>query len=267
MTDQENTNAIVFIHQSSGSSAVWDDVVSEKKLNQFHLYCIDIDGNGDRWDKNAIGPDYSLASLSNKILETINKLKLKNYILVGVSIGTNIIGEIADKLSNCKGIVLVGAPIVGGEITPAEVLLPFEYGHVLIDVAPKDSDLDHCISGLTYYQNQKQQEMLKADYLKTDPNYRKQLLNTINEGLWSDEIGNLRDSHQPVMVVYGIYDKICNTRFLENVGLHLWQNKIHLIDNAGHLAHLDQPAFFSKLLVDFATDVFGESQTTSSPNS
>jgi len=259
MTKEENTNAIVFIHQSSGSSAVWDDVVSEKRLSQFHLYCVDIDGNGDHWSKNAIDHDYSLTSLSNKILETINKLKLKRYILVGVSIGTNIIGEMIDKLTNCEGIVLVGASIVGGKITPVEILLPFEYGHVLVDPAPKDGNLDQYLSGLTYYQNRKQQEMLKADHLKTDPNYRKQLLTTINEGLWSDEIGNLRNSNKPVMVVYGVYDQICNTRFLENVGLHLWQNKIHLIDNAGHLAHLDQPGIFSKLLVDFATDVFVES--------
>ena len=202
--------------------------------------------------------DYSFNAISKAMLNAINDLQLESYIVVGLSLGSNIIGEMANKLTDCKGFFMVGPPIIGGKITPPEVLLPFGYGHILVSPFPSDEDIEHYIAGLVCTNNPKLHDELKRYFKQTDPKFREQLGLNIAQATWSDEIGNIKQTGLKTAVIYGAEEKITNAGALKDVGLQLWQNKVHLVKDAGHLVHLDQPELFSQLLLEFADDMFAQ---------
>lgn len=44
--------------------------------------------------------------------------------------------------------------------------------------------------------------------------------------------------------------------YLAGAGLKLWRNKIHLIEDGGHLVYVDQLKKFNSILKSFAKDIF-----------
>ncbi|WP_199120748.1 alpha/beta fold hydrolase [Pedobacter sp. ASV28] len=256
--NKNSSKSIIFVHPSSACSEIWSEIVNNDQLKSYDLICIDTPGHGK--SAHCLNPqqDYQLESLSSSILEVINALEVKNYIIVAASLGTNIIGETAHLLKDCKGFFLIGPTLVGGAIEPEHILLPFKYAGVLLEAQPEDAHIDAYMSHLVNSSDQSLLNQLKKYYLQTDPKFRERLASSIGNKQWNDELGNIKRTEKKVAMLYGEDEKISRPDAFLTTDLHQWQNKIHVVKKAGHLIHLDQPEVFIQLLLQFTDDILVE---------
>lgn len=120
----DDDRVVVFLHGSSLSIEMWDRQLSDNLYNDYSLIAVDFPGHGQSDKSRNPLRRYSLSGLSEFLLAMINSLKLGNYILVGLSLGSNVISESAHKLNGCKGIVLASSSIFNDAHPPAAIIKP-----------------------------------------------------------------------------------------------------------------------------------------------
>ena len=74
---------------------------------------------------------------------------------------------------------------------------------------------------------------------------------------WSDELKNISTWNVPVCVVFGADDVLLKKDYLDGYAA-LWQDKVFLIDDSGHLPNIDKPEIFNDLLLQFTTAVLNK---------
>lgn len=248
--------AIIFIHNASGSSKIWyhqfDD---EQLLRNFSLYAFDLPGHGQSGKlKNTEG--YSLKRLGKIVVDIIEQLQVKEYILVTLSIAGNIIGECIGDLKGCKGIFMAGPSLLGKNFPVTALLKPYPYTHLLTAVNATKDELNDYARYVMYHPSEKDMQVFTEDYAKTDPDFRLAMGKVLEESDYSDEVENLKESQLPLALVYGKEEAIVQPLYLQNAGFTLWGNKIHLIEKAGHLVNIDSKATFNEYLYSFAKNAF-----------
>ncbi|HVX27025.1 MAG TPA: alpha/beta hydrolase [Parafilimonas sp.] len=247
-------NTIVFIHGNSQSADSWLPQLQSKKLNEhYQLIAIDLPGHGESGRCQNNPENYRPAKIAILIKDLIDKLKIKNYILAGLSYGTNIIGEMQLPLRGCAGIMLAGACIVNEEFPAEKILKPIEKAEVITAANPSDEDLKSF--AFAHLKNKDAATNFIKTYRITDPVFREQLAKALMEGNLTDELTNIQNFKVPVCVAFGKDETIVNTNYLNNYN-PLWKQKVFLIDGAGHAVNEEQSEVFNDLLFSFSEDVF-----------
>ena len=249
-------NTIIFIHGNSQSSLVWEDFFEIEQLNKnYNLIAVDLPGHGQSYRSTKPEEDYALKGLANHFLNFAKQFEDKPYVLVGNSLGSNVISEIATQLKNCMGILITGSCVIGKGLKVQDILLPnpdASYGFL---PNPTDEQINLMIEACGQYSNDNK-SLIKKEFTNTDSNLRLCIGKSIIENNFSDEIQNLVDSKIPLAFVFGKDEKICNINYLDNIELNKWKSKVHLIENSGHFSHLDQPQKLAQIIDDFAKDCF-----------
>lgn len=253
ITGNPEGQPIIFLHAASLSSGMWKPQLEDPDLQRYELITFDFPGHGNSQFSTDAPVDYSFKGLARTLVEFIGFLKPNNFLLVGSSLGTNVIGEAIPELKGCKGIMLAGPTILNDQLSPDKVLLSSPYGHVSVTPVPSEDDVDNfaamVLSKQFFHYG-------KSAFLATDPSYRTVLGNDFITGAWSDQINNLRQARIPMCIVQGKRESIAKPGYLEKAGLYLWQKKIHFLDEAGHMVNLDDPAGFNPILSRFAYEAF-----------
>jgi len=249
----EAEETILLIHGSGMSSEYWMPQLEDKRLTgKYRLLAIDLPGHGkSAWSAN---PDmYSPDKLALLIEPLLKRYNVTNYILAGISFGTNIIGEMQTPLPGCKGIVLASACIVNDECPPSIVITASYNAHVIVTPHPSEEDL----KGYAYHheKNKEIADRYIVDYKNTDPNFRAQLGQMMISSGWSDELENIKKWNVPVCVVFGVDEPLLKKDYLDQYE-PLWKKKVFLIENAGHMLPVDKPEEFNELLLQFSKEVF-----------
>ncbi|MBC9929763.1 alpha/beta fold hydrolase [Chitinophaga qingshengii] len=253
-TKGNGPRTLVFLHQACGSHRTWDKQVNDPLLEQYTRICIDFPGHG------ASGPAdvYSLPLLGNVLADTLQQLKLDEYILVTISLAGSVAAEALPQLKGCKGLFIAGGCLLGGAITPATVMIPFEHAAVLFEATPPEERLQGYVSGLVAVPATETLQVLTADYRKTDPAFRSGLAASLGRGEWSNQILQVEEAGIPVAFVYGSEERIIDNSYLDTVLPGKWRGGVHTLPAAGHLTSLDQPEEFNRLLAAFAKEAFNE---------
>jgi len=244
---------IVFVHGASQSGETWLPQLNDPALKQaYRMFAIDLPGHGSsqRLDHpNA----YGLKELANILMKTIEALQLDQFILVSLSFGTCLTGEIAPPPANCLGIILASPCILNHQLDLSEIMTLGPLGHVIAAENPSDDDLRE------YIRNSTTSEVVTRtfyhSYRNTDPAFRKSIGNIMMNGEWTDELMNIKKWAVPVCVVFGEEEKLVNPNYLDNFD-PLWSGKVVRIENAGHAINEENPDAFNRLIDNFASEVF-----------
>ena len=247
-------NAILFIHGNSMNSDTWLPQFENDELNsKYHLIAVDLPGHGrSGWYKNET-TGYRPKKIALLIKAILEKYAVERFLLVGLSYGTNIIGEMQTPLPGCVGIMLESPCIVNDVFTAAEILTPGPNAHVIVAANPSDQEL-HDYTFL-HERNKEIGERFIKSYRSTDPAMREELGKAISESDITDELDNIRKWNLPVCVAFGQDETLIKKHYLDGYE-PLWNNKVHFIENAGHLINEEEPKVFNELLLSFASDVF-----------
>src|SRR4030095_10959356 len=166
-------DAIIFIHGSCMNSETWlPQFENEDLKNRYQLIAFDLPGNGQsgwyRDDTKGYRPK-KIAQLVKSIIDYYN---IERFLLVGLSYGSNIIGEISPPLTGCVGIVLEGACIVNDNFPASAIITPGPNGHVIVAANPTDEELrDYTFLNV---KSKEVGERFIDSYRKADPAFREE---------------------------------------------------------------------------------------------
>ena len=247
-------DAIIFIHGSCMDSDAWFPQFENEKLsNKYQLIAFDLPGNGQSgWYQNDT-TGYRPKKMGLLVQAIVEKYSLKKFLLLGLSYGTNIIGEISPPLPGCVGILLESPCIVNEVVTAEKILTPGPNGHVIVAANPTGQELRDYI--FLHERNKEIAEGYIKTYRAADPAFREELGKAMFENDLTDELENIKKWNLPVCVAFGKDETLIKTNYLDDFE-PLWNKKVYLIEHAGHFINKAAPQAFNELLLSFALDVF-----------
>ncbi len=100
----EGEPALVFIHGWTNNKTIWDAQVSHFS-EKYTVVTIDLAGHGASGDKRN---NWTMSAFGDDAVAVINKLKLKDVVLVGFSLGGPVVVETANQIPELvKGLIFV----------------------------------------------------------------------------------------------------------------------------------------------------------------
>ena len=103
---------VTFVHGAGGSSSIWFKQIRDFKKH-FNVLILDLRGHGNSKPKlkDTFNPKYTFDSITNDIVEVIDHLNIEKSHFIGISLGTILIRNLAEKKPE-----LVQSMIMGGAI-------------------------------------------------------------------------------------------------------------------------------------------------------
>jgi len=107
-----STEWVTFVHGAGGSSSIWFKQVRDFKKH-FNVLILDLRGHGNSQPKlkDTFKSKYTFDSITADIVEVIDALKIEKSHFIGISLGTILIRNLAEKRPE-----LVKSMIMGGAI-------------------------------------------------------------------------------------------------------------------------------------------------------
>jgi len=247
---------LFFIHGNSCSSRIWRKQLDHPLLSDYRLICLDLPSHG-RSGKLKNDEDNNLLFFGDLLSKSINALiDGKEYILVGFSLGSNIVAEMISHSLNPAGIVIISPTIIGENYTLNDTLKPGADPTLLFTDEPSQKDIIAFIHNVLFSSDESDLLTCVEDFNAVKKPFRSSILKTAIEGKLSDEVMNLTRYNIPMLVLFGKEDKIVNPDYLDRAQLPLWNRGVFKLDDAGHYLMLDQPEGFAGLLADYCGQMF-----------
>lgn len=232
---------LVFLHYFGGSSNSWSEVIGELS-HKFRCIAIDLPGFGNSQRKtNRLSVSYC----SNEVARVIHSLKLKQYVLIGHSMG----GKIALSFAAMQPSGLTSLVLVAPSAPTPEPMADIERMQLLNAFGDKCA-LETSVNNIT-----------------AQPLSNSDIENTVNDNLrasytswhWWTEEGSREDiSSQmstirvPVLVISGAADPKFSTHFLHEEMVKYFSTAAFTeIPNAGHLLPIETPLKLAQAIAEF----------------
>ena len=234
---------LVLVHGFLGSSEMWGPQIKFFKDN-FRVIVPALSGFGK---SNNIDSCNSIECMARAILRLLDKKKIKNFNLLGHSMGGMIVQEIT-KIAGEKILKL----ICYGTGPKGNIPGRFE----TIDQSRKKLKMD----GLEVTANRiaktwfVKEEKAKYFYL-CDEAGKQTSIEATDNGLiamknW-DGVENLRNIKNETLIVWGNQDKAYNFNQIEALKNHIPNSDLKIIDGCSHNIYLEKPDEFNIIVEDF----------------
>lgn len=246
---------LVFIHGNSCSSKVF-----KKQIAYFSPQCrvvaIDLPGHGKSDHANHLGNAYTIPGYA-KILDEVTKaLKLKEFIVVGFSLGGNIALQWTQVTDRIKGVMMISsAPMKYSE----EAFLaypPYEGSYAASPNALTESQAMQYMGAGGFDTKDPAVYFMIQDAMKTDGAARATMVASVLAGKGVDETQIVSELVVPLAVVIGVKDNAIGVKYISQLHyLNLWQDGIKMIADAQHAIVYHQAEQVNVLLENFIQDV------------
>lgn len=248
---EQNANAcntIFFIHGNSASSKMWQEQFTDPLFSKRRLIAIDLPAHGD---SDAID-DYSLPNIGKVVATALKELsKDSNYILVGLSLGANVLAEMLSFGIKPIGIVLLAPTVVGEKLPFTAIGIAGFDSRLLFTDEIDEAGIVAYLQAALLSADEELRQVLIEDFKKVKAPFRSQLMQTAIEGKVSDEIELLKKVNLPILVIFGKDEKVINPHYLDSAGLELFENTIFKVDGASHFVSIDQPEDTNNLVARY----------------
>ncbi|MBB5439415.1 pimeloyl-ACP methyl ester carboxylesterase [Pedobacter sp. AK017] len=250
-------NTIFFIHGNSVSSRSWKAQLSSERLQGYRLIAIDLPAHGDSGASADPGADYSIPGLGAIVAAAIKVLTAdRPYILVALSLGTNIMAESLAFGLHPAGIVLAGSCLIGEKYTLDSFVYPDTNVAVVFTEQAPQNEVRLYASQVMSNSDASVVEEFVTDYYQVKLPFRSSLSGSIQEQKYNDQIALIHAVDKPALVIFGKDEQVINPDYLDDAPFKLWQNTVFKIPGASHLVQSDRPEEFNKLLADYAAATF-----------
>jgi len=244
---------VTFVHGAGGSSSIWFKQVRDFKKH-FNVLILDLRGHGDSKPtlKDTFNPKYTFDSITADIVEVIDHLKIEKSHFVGISLGTILIRNLAEKKPD-----LVTSMIMGGAIIKmnfrSQVLM--KVGNIFKSVVPYMMLYKLFAFIIMPKKNHKKSRLLFVNEAKKL--YQKEFLRWFK---LTSEINPLlrlfrsKDIKIPTLYVMGAEDHLFLPSIKNIVSKHV-TSSLFVIDNCGHVVNVEQPEAFNNQTISFITSL------------
>ncbi len=218
------------------------------------MLILDLRGHGDSKPtlKDTFNPKYTFDSITNDIVEVIEHLKIEKSHFIGISLGTILIRNLAEKKTD-----LVQSMIMGGAIIKlnfrSQVLM--KIGNIFKSVVPYMLLYKLFAFIIMPKRNHKKSRSLFVNEAKKL--YQKEFLRWFK---LTSEINPLlrffraKDIKIPTLYIMGAEDHLFLPSIKNIVSKHI-TSSLYIIDNCGHVVNVEQPDTFNNQTIRFITSL------------
>lgn len=248
--NNENTSKwVTFIHGAGGSSSIWFQQFRAFK-NEFNILFIDLSGHGkseSRFDENS-KEGYTFEMITGDIVEVLNSLSIKKSHFIGVSLGSIIVRDIADRFPNLVDSLVLAGAILKFNIRSNMLMI---FGNFLRSVVPFVLLYKLEAFIIMPKKNHRESRMLLVKECKK-LNQKEfirwcKLTRGIKKVLKSQRQTDIKT---PSLYVMGAEDHL----FLPSVRkavLSFTNAQLCVVENSGHVVNIDQPKPFNDMVIKF----------------
>lgn len=253
--NEKEKNSIILLHGNSNDLDIWLPVLDSPELSAYRLIAIDLPGHGDS------GPlddrSYTVINMGNVIADAVTQLSNGfDFILVGLSLGTNVLAETLSFGMMPAGIGLFSPTLTGRNALPSDNIIESAAAIVLYTAESPPELVEDYLAETTFSKQDHLINLIYRGYLKSHPLMRAGLKESILRREYSDEIQLILNIRKPVLCIFGEQDRISHTNILDNTPIPWWGNSIFKLAEAGHQVVLDRPEKCIALLEQFAGHCF-----------
>lgn len=246
---------VIFIHGNSSSARTWLPVMRGDFGRRFRCVALDLPGHGQS-EPASDQADYSLPGYAAVLTRFVQELRASEAIIVGWSLGGQIVMEAAPELPDAGGFVIFGAPPVASPAQMAEAFLPHPAMAALFSAQVSESEARLAAESFTAPGSPLDISEFVSDILTTDGAARIGLGASAGAGRFADEIAIVSALRQPLAILQGADEQLVNHDYLRKLTIPtLWRKEVQLIPGAGHAPHQEAPQQFAALLTEFIGDL------------
>ncbi|PCC70451.1 Pimeloyl-ACP methyl ester carboxylesterase [Nannocystis exedens] len=252
---------LLLVHGNTSSANSFRKLLKSARAKKRRVVAIDLPGYG-----NSDDAEYSIATFTKIISQAAIELGVDDGVMVGWSLGGDLLLQTAHLLPNVKGYFLFGtAPVGGGPDAPSPFLTPAEsyagqattYGFIPT-LTP--TQIDEYVEAFFRPGWPHVPSFFYEDGYRTDPGTRQAVLEAAS-GLDPDflpEVPVAQGLTVPIALVHAGHDAFVRLAYLEAISPSipkLWKKKVVVVPGSGHAIQWEAPAALDDLLGDFLDDL------------
>lgn len=246
---EDSKEWVTFVHGAGGSSSIWYKQLRDFKKN-FNVLILDLRGHGNSKPtlKDTFKIKYTFESITQDIVEVVDFLRIKSSHFIGISLGTILIRNLAEKRPD-----LVKSMIMGGAILKmnfrSQVLM--KLGNTFKSVVPYMLLYKLFAFIIMPKKNHKKSRLLFANEAKKL--YQKEFIRWFK---LTSEINPLlrffraKDINIPTLYIMGSEDHLFLPSIKQIVSKHI-KSTLHVIENCGHVVNVERPETFNTKSINF----------------
>jgi len=241
---------ILFLHGIGASSFCWRYQL-EDLANSYRVIALDLPGFG-RSSKHT-DAEYTLESQTNRIIQFIEKLQLKDFVIVGSSMGGLLGLSLAQHFNTrIKSLILL-APAVEPKIVPAGLsrigwtssfLMPIMTRGLIERIMRRvNANKDNLSSDVVtrYYEPYTQKEAL-VTFIKSIKTLRNRNIKRL-----------IQQNQVPTLTLYGAKDNMVPLWVMQSLDKKLKDNTLRVNSEAGHHLQEDDHQWTNQQIREFLT--------------
>ncbi len=244
-----NTEWVTLVHGAGGSSAIWFKQIRAFS-NNFNVLVLDLRGHGE--SKNMFSKKYTFDAITHDIVEVIDHLKIVSSHFAGISLGTILIRNLAEKHPDRVKSMIMGGAILKldfrsqvlmkvGMLCKSIVPYMMLYKLFAFIIMPRKN---HKSSRLLFVNEAK--KLYQKEFIKWF-----KLTSEINPLL---KMFRLKDVNIPTFYVMGEQDHLFLPSIKKVVDKHVTSSLL-VVKNCGHVVNVEQASQFNDASIDFIKNI------------
>lgn len=247
--NNNTTKWVTFVHGAGGSSSIWFRQVRAFK-SEFNVLLIDLRGHGESQTpvKQIIKQKYTFEVVSNDILTVLDHLKIEKSHFIGISLGTILIRDLAERNPE-----KVESMVMGGAILKLNIRSKFliGLGNMFKSVVPYMFLYKLFSFVIMPKKNRKESRSLFVK--EANKLYQKEFRRWFK--LTAEltpllRLFRMKEIKIPTLYIMGEQDHLFLPSIKEVISKHL-SAKLHIIKNCGHVVNVEQAVEFNKEVISF----------------
>lgn len=254
LSSRDKNTTILFLHSFNSSAASFGSVCELLK-DDFNVIALDLPGHGQsaHVDITKYSWYYSFEGFTTLLTQFVDRLDLKEFFIVGDSVGGNMAIRAAASLTNLRGLVFMGSVNANSRQKLFDLHYPTETLGFLFNKDLNEDEINAIAAANVSPLNKEAFEQMKYDINRTDGNCRKVFSQYMNTQPWLDEPELLKKSGLPFIYVLGKQDGFINYNIYKNFLMErgVTELQIKIFSHIGHVPPLEDPQLCAGLISEF----------------
>lgn len=248
-----STEWVTFVHGAGGSSTIWYKQLRDFK-EHFNVLLLDLRGHGNSKPniKDAFNDKYTFDSITTDIVEVIDHEKIDQSHFVGISLGTILIRNLAEKYPERVASMVMGGAIMKlnfrsqvlmrlGVIFKSIVPYLWLYKFFAFVIMPNKNHKESRSLFVREAKKLYQKEFIRWFKLTSEINPLLRFFRTV-------------DIKIPTLYVMGEEDYLFLPSIRKVVQAHQ-SSQLYVIENCGHVVNVERPMVFNDQVIQYLSNI------------
>lgn len=243
--------ALLFIHGNSAPSAFFLPLIHLLE-SKYHIVTLDLPGHNQskEWEKE----DFSIQNLSLLFNSVLDHFSIQEAAAFGFSMGGLLLLECFDLMPAIKKVAIAGHPPLSSvnDITQAYYLN--EDVSLYLKGPLSDEEIERIYHAVIAIDNNNVKTAITDALRNTSPVFRESCTYIVNHV--GDQVAKLNNLQVPIAIIHASKDQAIQWDYLDKLQImNLWEQKIQLIPDCGHLCIIEKPEELAELLDRFFSEI------------